>query len=355
MVKKTLAIIFGAQSYEHEISIVSAITMKKVLDQNLVYIFIDKDRNFFEIPTDRINSKIFSSGEYKKCDKLMLQKGGFFKKTLFGSKKVEFDCALNLVHGGDGEDGVLASLFKFFEISFIGPRLEACSVSFSKYFTKMYAKECGVKTLDYQFFNKGDIINIENFPVIIKPTRLGSSIGISIVRSKEELNYALDIAFEFDSSIIVEPFIEGIKEYNLAGAKICDQSDFNSDKFVFSMVEEPTKGDILDFEKKYLDFNRTSQVLEAQISTELKNKLQENFEKIYNTLFEGSLIRCDFFVLNDEVYINEINPIPGSMSNYLFDDFGNVIIALSENLPKVTDIVINYEYVNTIQQAKGKA
>lgn len=348
MIKKTLAIVFGAQSYEHEISIVSAIAMKKVLNQDLVYIFIDKDRDFFQIPTDIIKSKIFSSGEYKKYDQLFLQQGGFFKKTLFGSKQIEFDCVLNLSHGGDGEDGVLASLFKFYQIPFIGPRIEACSVSFSKHFTKMYAKECGVKALYYQFFTKNDEIKIDTFPVIIKPTRLGSSIGISIVRSAEDLDYALDIAFEFDDSIVVEPFIEGIREFNLAGAKVNDQ-------FIFSMVEEPSKGDILDFEKKYLDFNRTSRVVEADIKEELKTSLQENFKKIYNTLFEGSLIRCDFFVLNDEVYINEINPIPGSMSNYLFDDFENVIMGLSNSLPKVNNIVINYEYVNTIQQAKGKA
>ncbi len=348
MAKKRVAIIFGAQSYEHEISIVSAIAMKKVLDQNLVYIFIDKDREFYEIPTDIIKSKIFSSGEYKKHDQLFLQKGGFFKKGLFGLKKVECDVVLNLVHGGDGEDGVLASLFKFFEIPFIGPRVEASAVSFSKYFTKMYAKECGVKTIDYQYFTKDDGVIIEKFPVIIKPTRLGSSIGISIVRDKEDLPYALDIAFEFDDSIIVEPFVEGIKEFNLAGTKIQEQ-------FVFSMVEEPSKGEILDFEKKYLDFNRTARVNEAEISEELKIKLQENFSKIYNTLFEGSLIRCDFFVLEDQVFINEINPIPGSMSNYLFDDFETILMNLSKNLPKVNNILINYEYVNTIQQAKGKA
>jgi len=348
MGNRTIAIVFGAQSYEHEISIVSAIAMKKVLNQNLVYIFIDKDRNFFEIPSDIIKSKLFSTGEYKKFDQLSLQKGGFFKKGFFGTKKLEFDCVLNLVHGGDGEDGVLASLFKFFEIPYIGPRVEASVVSFNKHLTKIYANECGVKALEYQFFTKNDTITIDNFPVIIKPVRLGSSIGISIVRSKEELSYALDVAFEFDDTIIVEPFIEGIKEYNLAGTKL-------NGEYKFSMVEEPSKGDILDFEKKYLDFNRTSRVVEADISGDLKQKIEENFEKIYNSFFEGALIRCDFFVLNEEVYINEINPIPGSMSNYLFDDFEDIIIQLSMQLPKVHNIVINYEYVNTIQQAKGKA
>jgi len=348
MKNKTIAIVFGAQSYEHEISIVSAIAMKKVLQHKLVYIFIDQNRSFYEIPADIIKSNLFSSGQYKKFGQLYLEKKGFFKKTLFGMKKLEFDVVLNLTHGGDGEDGVLASLFKFYEIPFIGPRVEASVVSFNKYLTKMYAKECGVKTIDYEYYTKDDEINIENFPVIIKPVRLGSSIGISIVHSKEELDYALDVAFEFDDAIIVEPFCKGIKEFNLAGTKA-------NGEYLFSMVEEPSKGDILDFDKKYLDFNRTSQAQEAKVSKELINALEDSFKKLYNNLFEGALIRCDFFVLDGEVYINEINPIPGSMSNYLFSDFNSIITTILENLPKVNLIPINYEYVNTIQQAKGKA
>ncbi|MDD2699215.1 MAG: D-alanine--D-alanine ligase, partial [Arcobacteraceae bacterium] len=134
-----IAIIFGAKSFEHEISIVSSIALKKVLNDELVYIFVDKNREFYHISTNKINSKLFSSGEYKKFDKLHINNGGFYKTALFGDKKIEFDFALNVTHGGDGEDGVLASLFEFFSIPFIGPRVEACVVSCNKHFTKNYA------------------------------------------------------------------------------------------------------------------------------------------------------------------------------------------------------------------------
>ncbi len=343
-----IAVLFGGYSFEHEISIVSAISMKKVLKNELVYIFLDKNREFYEIPTDIIKSKLFSTGDYKKFDRLTMVKNGFEKKGFFGSKKVEFDTVLNLIHGGDGEDGVIASMFDFYDIPFIGPRFEACSVSFNKYLTKGYSALCGVKTVDFDYYHKYDRIKIEKFPVIVKPVRLGSSIGVSIVKSDDELQYALDVAFEFDDAVIIEPFIEGVKEYNLAGAKINGELNF-------SVVEEPVKEQFLDFDKKYLDFNRTSQVNEAQISEELVEKLKESFKKIYNHKFDGSLIRCDFFVIEGEVYLNEINPIPGSMANYLFDDFNMIIEGVAKSLPSKTMIHINYEYVNKIQSAKGKA
>ena len=346
---KTIAIVFGAKSYEHEISIVSSISMKKVLDNKLEFIFIDKHRDFYLISSDKINSKLFSSGSYKKFDKLNIVQNGFTKKSLFGDKFIDFDIVLNLTHGGDGEDGVLASLFEFFNIPFIGPRNEACVVSMDKFITKSYASNCHVKTLPCQHITQDKILdlNIESYPVIVKPTKLGSSIGVSIVKGANELAYALDTAFEFDNSLIVEPFIAGVKEYNLAGCKI-------NGKFNFSIVEEPQKEEFLDFEKKYLDFSRTEQVSKANISDSLTEELKRNFINIYNNTFEGSLIRCDFFVIENEVYLNEINSIPGSMANYLFDDFNEIINSLSNSLPRRKNIDVTYEYVNTIQKAKGK-
>jgi D-alanine-D-alanine ligase len=341
------AVVFGAKSYEHEISIVSAIALKDVISSSLVYIFIDKDREFYHIPYENIKSKLFSSGEYKKCDKLSLEQGGFFKRSLFGSKKLEFDVLINLVHGGDGEDGKLASLFEFFGVPFIGPRMVASVVSFDKYITKTYASSVCVKTLPCEYISRDKKYDVVKYPVIVKPSRLGSSIGVSIVKDVSELEYALDIAYEFDDDIVIEPFIKDVKEYNLAGAKV-------DGKIVFSIVEEPAKNEFLDFDKKYLDFNRTKKVNEAQISQDLQNRLKENFIKIYNNTFDGSLIRCDFFVIDNEVYLNEINPIPGSMANYLFDDFETILKTLGKNLPKAKDIQINYEYVNKIQSAKGK-
>ena len=342
-----IAVLFGANSFEHEISIVSAIALKKILKEELVYIFCDYDRNFYLIPTDKITSKRFSSGEYKKDKKLYLKNGGFYHKTMMSEKKIDFDVVLNVIHGRDGEDGKIASMLDFFGVAYIGPRNEACTISYNKLFTKLYAKEFGVKTLPYQVIKKGESADIElDYPVILKPLRLGSSIGISIVHSKDELSYALDTAFEYDDTVLVEPFIKDIKEYNLAGYK--------SSKYNFSIIEEPQKEEFLDFDKKYLDFSRTKRVNEANLNQELIQQMQKAFEKLYGPLFGGALVRCDFFVIDDEVYINEINPVPGSMANYLFDDFNSVILDLASSLPKQIGVPKTYKYIHNIQAAKGK-
>jgi D-alanine-D-alanine ligase len=344
-----IAIVFGGISFEHEISIVSSIAMKDVLNNELVYLFLDASRDMYHIPTDIIKSKLFSTGEYKKFDKVFFQKGGFYKKGgLFSKDKdIDFDVVLNLSHGGDGEDGILSSVLDFYDIPFVAPRTEACVVSSNKFLTKGYASSVGVNTLDYKYYTKGDMVCVDSYPVILKPVKLGSSIGVSIVKTQEELEYALDVAYEFDNAVIIEPFISGVKEYNLAGTKV-------NGKFIFSIIEEPQKAEFLDFDKKYLDFSRTSKAKEVDLGEKLNNEIKDSFKRIYNTLFEGSIIRCDFFVVEDKVYLNEINSIPGSMANYLFENFALLFEEVASNLPIKKDVPITYAYVNKIQASKGK-
>jgi D-alanine-D-alanine ligase len=344
-----IAILFGGSSFEHEISIVSAITMKKVLKKStLTYIFVSPDRKFYLIDSEKINSKLFSSGDYKKSKELTLKQGGFSIDGMFGSKVVACDGVLNLIHGRDGEDGKIASMMAFFNIPFISPRMEASALSYNKLYTKFLAQSLGVKTVAYEYLSKSDERKISmDYPVIVKPVRLGSSIGVSIVKEASELDYALDVAFEFDTDVIVEPFIEGVKEFNQAG---CYTNDWE-----LSIVEEPQKEAFLDFEKKYMDFSRDSQVLAADIDTNLTEKIQESFKKIYAPLFLGSIIRCDFFVVDGEVLLNEINPIPGSMANYLFSDFEGMVERVFKHLPKEQKITVDYQYIHSIQSAKGKA
>ncbi|SFV50131.1 D-alanine--D-alanine ligase [hydrothermal vent metagenome] len=344
-----ISIIFGGSSYEHEISIVSAITMKKVLSRlELSFIFVDSDRNFYLINGENMRSKYFSSGDYKKSKTLSLKSGSFFIDGRFGSKELDGGVVLNLIHGRDGEDGKISSLLEFYNIKFISPRTEASVLSYNKLYTKLFAESLGVEVVPYRHLSKSDSRDIDlEYPVIIKPVRLGSSIGVSIVKDSEELEYALDVAFEYDSDVIIEPFIDGVKEYNLAGCK--------TDSWELSIVEEPQKEEFLDFEKKYMDFSRDSQVKSADIDSSLKESIESSFKKIYDPLFLGSLIRCDFFVVDGTVLLNEINPIPGSMANYLFDDFVGTIERLSKSLPRERKISIDYQYIHSIQSAKGKA
>ncbi len=341
-----LAILFGGASYEHEISIVSAITLKEKLSMlDLEFIFLDQDHTFYYIDKNKMDAKLFSSGAYKKEPVLRLEQGGFSQKTLFKSKRFGFQRVLNLIHGADGEDATVASLFEFYGINYIGPRKDASVISFDKFLTKAYASACGVDTVSYELLSgQRDVKTV--LPFIIKPTRLGSSIGVSIVKKQEELDYALDVAYEFDDKLLIEPFIEGVKEYNVAGC-------MTKDGLKLSLVEEPQKEEFLDFDKKYLDFSRSEQVLEADIPEALKEELYRAFEKIYLPVFQGALIRCDFFVVEDKVLLNEINPIPGSMANYLFEDFTALVKSIE--LPVKREIKVDYTYLHSIRSAKGKA
>lgn len=340
-------IIFGGNSYEHEISIISAVVLKKVLGGDLSFVFCDSAREFYLIEPSKMNAKTFSSGAYKKMPRLNIAQKGFYTQGFFGKKELEAEIYINLIHGSDGEDGKLAGLLEFFNIKFIGARLEASVLSFNKELTKLYVNSIGVKTLPYTMLRKGAAEPKITYPCILKPARLGSSIGISVVQNESELEYAKDLAFEFDSDILVEPFKKDIKEYNLAGCKI-------DGEFVFSLIEEPKKKELLDFEQKYLSFSRDESVSEAPLSEALKEKLKEAFVKIYEPLFCGALIRCDFFVLENEVYINEINPHPGSLANYLFKDFKGVLERLAKSLKNDKLIQIDYTFLHSINGQKGK-
>lgn len=343
-----LTILFGGASFEHEISIVSAITLKEKLSGfDLSFIFCDQDHRFYLIDASKMKAVTFSRGEHKKMPLLNITHGAFSQKSMFGSTE-HTGTVLNLIHGADGEDGTIASLLDFFSIKYIGPRIDASVFSYDKRYTKWLCEAKDIKSVAYEVVSSSEHKNISlEYPIIIKPARLGSSIGVSIVKDESELDYALDVAFEFDSAVLVEPFIEGVKEYNLAGFMA-------NGEVHFSIVEEPQKNEFLDFEKKYMDFSRSEQVSKAKMDQSLEVKLKSAFEKVYKGMFEGSLIRCDFFVVNGEVLLNEINPIPGSMANYLFKDFKASLELLSRSLPNVKKAKVNYDYIHSISQAKGK-
>nr|WP_247598517.1 D-alanine--D-alanine ligase [Helicobacter heilmannii] len=350
MIQVDYGLLFGGQSFEHEISIVSAIALKEVLGASIkAFIFLDGAHKFYLIEPKDMRAPFFSRGQYKKCPEITLKMHGFYTQGLLGSKKVAFNTLINLIHGADGEDGKLASLLDFFSVKFIGPRVEASVLSFNKHFTKMLAKEKGINTLPYVFLNNHNEHNLKSmdYPLIVKPNRLGSSLGIGVIKEEREVAFLLDEVFEFDSEVLIEPFKEGVKEYNLAGCKIQEKGE---SVFVFSTIEEPQKKAFLSFEEKYLDFGRTAKVARAELSPVLEEKMHAVFQALYDPLFVGAIIRCDFFVIGNEVYLNEINPIPGSLAHYLFEDFAHILERVQ--LPKPTPIPITYNYINRIQKAK---
>jgi D-alanine-D-alanine ligase len=341
------AIIFGGVSFEHEISIVSAITLKKVLHgEEPLFIFFDFEKEFYLIPDGKMNVNFFSSKEYKKEKKLSLNSGFFETKVIFGKEKFSNLKVINLVHGGTGEDGVLFSLLELYDFNVISPRREASVLSLNKELTKIYANSVGVETLDYEVLSRKGERSLKklSFPIIIKPLNLGSSLGVSIVEKESDLEYALDTAFQYDDMAIAEPFIEGVEEYNIAGTY--------TTRLVVSNIEKPIKDRILDFDGKYLDFSRSETVQNADIDKNLRKDLIAKFTAIYSELFHGSIIRCDFFVIDGKVYLNEINSVPGSLSSYLFPDFNEILKSIE--IPHKNEVPKSYQYIHQIKKMKGK-
>jgi D-alanine-D-alanine ligase len=344
-----IAILFGGRSYEHEISIVSAITLKNILD-NPLFIFLDEKHEFYLIDDKKLRADYFSNGEYKSSKKLEIIHQGFKHKT-FLKTEVFLDLkVINLIHGADGEDGTINSLFKFFDIPIISPSTEASVISFNKKLTKLFAESVSVSVLPFEtlsIFDQEKRTNL-NFPIIIKPLRLGSSIGIQVVHSQDTFQYALDSAFEFDDEVIIEPYFSNIREFNIAGV-------LTTNELVISNIEEVSKdkkraSEILDFEAKYLDFSRNEVIQNSEISQEIKQELIENFKKLYSPMFHGSVIRCDFFLIDNKIYLNEINSVPGSLANYLFEDFQNILETskpVNNTLP-----TISYQYIQQIKKSK---
>ena len=183
-----LTILFGGASFEHEISIVSAITLKeKLAGFNLTFVFCDQDHSFYLIDSSKMKATTFSKGEYKKMPKLTVSRGAFVQKSLFGSQEYS-STVLNLIHGADGEDGSIAALLDFFSIKYIGPRIDASVFSYDKRYTKWLCNARGVKCLKHEELSLREHNNIKiPYPIIVKPSRLGSSIGVSIVKEESEL------------------------------------------------------------------------------------------------------------------------------------------------------------------------
>ena len=175
------------------------------------------------------------------------------------------------------------------------------------------------------------MLNKITFPCIVKPAKLGSSIGISKCENKEELINALNLAFVFDLEVLIEPFLENFKEYNIALLK-------QNNEIVFSQIEQPLKKDeILSFQDKYLKNSKVKgmesldRLIPANIELNEKKLIQKYAQKIYNALNFNGVIRIDFIWFNNKIYLNEINSIPGSLANYLFDIPYNLLL---ENIIK---------------------
>ena len=312
-----VGLLFGGKSFEHDISIISANViyhgLKEKYDVFLMY--VDQNGDFKRPKT----IDVFEMASGKKYKGFSFVKGGVKYLNLY--KKI--DVIISVMHGINGEDGMAKVLANLYDIPFVGCNHISSGLLLDKYFTYALLRNLDINTIDTFFYLKGQEIKLEQFPLIIKPARLGSSIGIVKVNNKEELEKKVQKAFEFDNKIVIQPFVEEFKEYNQAAY-------LYSGEVIVSKVEEVFKSDeILSFDDKYT----ASKVKRnhAFISdSNLVNVISEITKKIYINLELSGIVRIDYIVVDGNVLVNEINTTPGSLAYYLFEE--NILPLLEKQI-----------------------
>lgn len=301
-----VGLLFGGKSFEHDISIITANVIYHAIKENYEVILLYIDRNGdLKIPK---KMKIDEFIKGRKFKRFTFVKNG----VISGYKKIFLDAIISTMHGTNGEDGLSAMIANLYGIPYVGSNHISSSVTIDKYFTYAVLRSDNIKTVSTKYYLKGDIIAVKKFPVIIKPARLGSSIGISKVNNIFELEEKLKLAFLYDDKIIIQPFIENFKEYNQAAY-------FSDGKIVTSNVEEVFKSkDILSFDDKYI--NSKTEKKHAFITDEiLIEKITKITKKVYSSLELSGVVRIDYMLVDDVILVNEINTIPGSLAYYLFE------------------------------------
>ena len=302
-----IGLLFGGKSYEHDISIISANVIYHSLIENheVFLMYIDRNGDFKN--PKKINVLELAGG--KKYRSFSFCKGGV--KLLGKYKKI--DVIISVMHGINGEDGTATIISNLYNIPYVGSNHISSGALLDKHFTYALLCDLDVKTIDSISLLDTQEYKCEEFPIIVKPARLGSSIGISKINSKEELNSSVKKAFKFDSKIIFQPFIKEFKEYNQAAY-------FYNGNIYLSNVEEVFKTeDILSFDDKYLS-SKVKKNHSFVSDDELINKISEITKKIYVNLELSGIVRIDYMLVDGEVLVNEINTTPGSLAYYLFDE-----------------------------------
>ena len=243
-------------------------------------------------------------------------------------RSVKIDIAVLCCHGGEGENGTLQAILENAKIPYTCSGISASAVGLNKVLAKQIFKSAGLNVVEYTQISHSEYENnlkglIEKlkaeigYPMIVKPTSMGSSIGVSKVANDKELISALSVAFEWDNNIIVERALKNFYELNCAVLK-------DKDEIIASEVEKPTSLDeILSYADKYERGGLTckgGREFPASISSELSEKIKQNALIAYESIGASGIARIDFLVEGDDVYVNEINTIPGSLALYLFEN-----------------------------------
>lgn len=318
---KRLGVIFGGMSTENEVSVQSAFSILQNLDKekyDIFPIYIEKDGNWYEY-----------KGNFEKVE---------FGGTLKDIYKIpdamkylkELDVVFPVLHGLYGEDGTIQGLLELLKIPYVGCGVLASSIGMDKVYTKIIFEKVGINQAKYEFVKKvnkdyvyvdkqfqekqmelKEIVELisENlkFPVFVKPSRSGSSVGVKKAKDKKELSENIEYASRFDSKILIEEGIIG-KEVECAV--------LGKDEVMASRVGEiKSAEEFYSFDAKYINEESKTQI-PANISAEKEDEIRKLAIKAFKAIDGKGLSRVDFFVEDEtqKVYINEINTLPGFTS-----------------------------------------
>jgi D-alanine-D-alanine ligase len=331
-VKRRVAIVFGGNSVEHEISILSMIQASHAIDRDryeVVPIYITKDGEFWVGPGfDDLETfkkqriRHYRVAPYRKKGRLML-KG--LRPFLPWKYRKPIDVVLPVVHGNNVEDGSLAGVFTILNVPYAGSQILPAALLQNKHYSKLFLERSGFTVVPYQHFRlkdyKKDVFAVLEksselgYPLIIKPTSLGSSIGIKIAENRDQLIKALNYVSKYDDEIIVEKKLENFRELNQAVLRA-------GGEYVLSAIEE-VKSDsaFLSFSAKYLP-GESRREIPAVLPPEIAEKVNTESEAIAAMFQVRGVARIDYLYDNDSgtLYVNEINTIPGSLAFYLFEE-----------------------------------
>lgn len=312
-----IAVFYGGENVEHDISVITGVLTLNALKggkYDPVPVYVDKGGVWYT-GEELFDVENYKSLNLKKLKRITLIGGSPVLYILRGEKKirpfVKLSCAVNCMHGERGEDGSLSGLLKLCNVPFSSPDIAASGVFMDKRLTKIFLKGMGVKTLPCKVFRSVSGEMTACYPVVVKPNKLGSSIGISTALSDEELRSAVALALRYGDDAIAEHKIEGFTEINCAAYKNAEG------EIIVSECEKPlNKGGVLTFNDKYTGGERE---FPARIEKKTANAIKRLTKKIYEQAALCGVIRIDYFVRSGEVIVNEINTVPGSLAYYLFD------------------------------------
>ena len=322
--KENILLVYGGNSVEHEISIVTALQVKEKYNgrYNLILCYL-KDHRFY---IDK-NFNVLSFYKKRNCK---LKHEVFFKRdTLYvksNLRKIKFSGVMLIVHGYNCEDGTIYSFFKSLNIPIISENLYSAVIGQDKVLSKKLAD---VDVLPYALYTDSLTPLKIKYPLIIKPVRLGSSVGINVINNEEELQAKINEIKYFTKNIMIEQKLDDFTEYNIALFK-------DNEEFIVSNIEKVSNGKVLTYDDKYKNSKKSMEgqkrEIPAIIDNELKEKIINTAKKIYNNLQSSLIVRIDFLYDNKEnkLYFNEINNIPGSLSLYLFKEVIDISVLLDK-------------------------